>query len=175
MTRSRAVRATVSILLAASVAATAVAPPAAATPSPHKAQRASGDFVVGPDVTFGAPEDVRGNKCLLTVNGTLHFTGSLEGAATGTTKAVVFATCEEATAAPPGTSFDVFRFAGAFEGSIEGEPASGTLTYRGVTREGGHIDARIQLRGGDGWARLRTTDAVVLQGGSYRGKVKPAA
>lgn len=173
MTRSRTVRAGVSILLAAGLAATTVAP-AVAKPGAHKVQRASGAFVVGPDVTFGAPEDVKGNKCLLTVDGTLHFTGSLEGAATGTTKAVVFATCEEATAAPPGTYFDVFRFAGEFEGSIGGEPASGTLTYRGVSREGGQIDARIKLRGGDGWARLRTTDAVVLQGGSYRGKVKPA-
>lgn len=172
MTRSRTVRAAASILLAASVASTGAAAPAGA--SPNRAQPADGAFVVGPDVTFGVPQDVKGNKCLLTVNGTLHFTGSLEGAATGTTKALVFATCAEATAAPPGTYFDVFRFTGEFEGSVLGEPASGRLTYAGVSREGGAIDARIALRGGEGWARLRTTDAIVLQGGSYRGKVKPA-
>lgn len=171
MSRSRTVRVAVSVL-AVGVAATTLATPAGA--APRSATNASGAFVVGPDVTFGAPQDVRGNKCLLTVGGTLHFTGSLEGAATGTTRAVVHAPCEVALAAPPGAYFDVFRFTGEFEGTVGGQPADGTLTYSGVTQEGGQIDAVIRLRGGEGWARLRTTDAVVLQGGSYRGKVKPA-
>lgn len=171
MTRSRTVRAAATVLAAGVVAASLAAPAEAA---PRRATSASGTFVVGPDVTFGAPQDVRGNKCLLTVDGTLHFTGSLEGAATGTTKAVVHASCEDALAAPPGAYFDVFRFTGEFEGTVGGQPADGTLTYSGVTQEGGQIDAVIRLRGGEGWARLRTTDAVVLQGGSYRGKVKPA-
>jgi hypothetical protein len=82
-------------------------------------------------VTFGAPEDVKGNKA------------------------------------------DVFKFQGDFTGTVFGEAAEGTLTYAGVTQEGGDIDARIKLRG-DAWA-LRTTDAVVLQGGSYSGKAKAPA
>jgi hypothetical protein len=125
-------------------------------------------------VTFGAPEDVKGNKCKLTVDGTLSFTGDLAGDAVGTTTAIVFATCQEALGAPPGTYFDVFKFQGDFTGTVFGEAAEGTLTYAGVTQEGGDIDARIKLRG-DAWAALRTTDAVVLQGGSYSGKAKAPA
>lgn len=174
MTRSRTGRAVAALPAATLVTAVTVGVAGPAAAQPHGAQPGSGDFVVGSDVTFGMPVDVRGNKCLLTVSGTLHFTGSLEGAATGTTEAVVFAPCEEALAVPPGSYFDVFSFTGDFTGTVAGEPATGTLTYAGVTRAGGDIDASVRLSGGDGWARLRTTDAVVLQGGSYSGKVKPA-
>ena len=164
-TRARFVAGSAALLLAV----TAITGPAAA--AGNGAARAEGAFTVDPDVQFGAPEPVKGDKCKLTVTGTLHFTGDVAGAAAGTTTAIVFATCEEAMAAPPGTYFDVFRFTGEFAGTVFGEPAEGRLTYAGVTQEGGDIDARIRLRG-DAWAQLRTTDAVVLQGGTYRGKAK---
>jgi hypothetical protein len=168
---ARTAQATSCLLLAATVLGAGTAGPATAAGS--GATPAAGDFTVG-SVTFGAPEDVKGNKCKLTVDGTLSFTGDLAGDAVGTTTAIVFATCEEALAAPPGTYFDVFKFQGDFTGTVFGEAAEGTLTYAGVTQEGGDIDARIKLRG-DAWAALRTTDAVVLQGGSYSGKAKAPA
>jgi hypothetical protein len=179
---ARTATASAGLLLAAAVLGAGVAGPATAAGSGASssggagngaATPAAGSFTVG-SVTFGEPEDVQGNKCKLTVHGTLDFTGDVAGAAVGTTTAIVFATCEEALAASPGTYFDVFRFEGDFTGTVFGEAAEGTLTYAGVTQEGGEIDARIKLRG-DAWAVLRTTDAVVLQGGSYEGKAKAPA
>lgn len=150
--------------------ATAAGPEASKGAGNGKAMKADGAFTVGADVTFGAPESVKGDKCKLTVNGTLHFTGDLEGPAVGTTTAVVFATCEEVGAAPPGTYFDVFTFKGDFDGTVFGEDTTGTLTYAGVTQAGGDIKARIKLRG-DAWAVLRAK-AQVLVGGDYTGKAK---
>lgn len=158
-----------STALAVGGPATAAGPEASKGAGNGKAMKAEGSFTVG-DVTFGAPESVKGDKCKLTVNGTLHFTGDLAGAAVGTTTAVVFATCAEATTAPPGTYFDVFRFKGDFDGTVFGEEATGTLTYAGVTKPGGAIKARIKLRG-DAWAVLRAK-AQVLVGGDYTGKAK---
>lgn len=134
---------------------------------------ASGAFTAGVDFTTVQVRDVRGNKCQLTVRGTLTFTGTLTGTAQGTTTAVIFAPCAEATAARPGTFFDVFRFTGAFTGTIAGTPVSGGLTYAGITRPGGTIEARIILRGDRAKAVLRA-DARVAAGGSYTGVAKVA-
>ncbi|MDQ4080835.1 MAG: hypothetical protein M3125_08770, partial [Gemmatimonadota bacterium] len=51
----------------------------------------------------------RGNNCLLEVEGELVFTGTIQGAATGQTGALVFAPCEQAGNNPPGTFPDVFK------------------------------------------------------------------
>jgi hypothetical protein len=74
-------------------------------------------------------------------------------------------------ATPPGTFADVFRFVGDYAGTVAGEPASGPLTYAGVTRAGGTITAVVRLRGISS-AFLRA-DAVVAVGGSYRGIAWP--
>ena len=139
--------------------------------SSQGAQSAEGGFVASVDFTSLQAVDVRGNKCEFTVNGTLTFTGTLEGAATGTTTAVIFAPCSEALAAPPGTYFDVFRFEGDFSGDVLGEPADGPLSYAGQTRVGGAIDATILLGGNDARAALRA-DAQVAVGGTYSGVAK---
>lgn len=167
---ARRAAASAGLMLTATVLAAGVPGPATAA-GRKAALPAAGAFTVG-DVTFGAPESVKGDKCKLTVNGTLSFTGDVAGSATGTTTAIVFATCDDALVAAPGTYFDVFRFEGDFTGTVHGEAAEGTLVYAGVTQEGGDIDARIRLRGEDAWARLRTTDALVLQGGTFKGKAK---
>jgi hypothetical protein len=131
---------------------------------------ALGAFVANVDLASISLRDVRGNKCELTVNGTLTFSGTLAGAANGTTTAVIFAPCTEVALTPPGTFFDVFRFEGTFDGTVDGSTASGSLTYAGITRPGGAIDAQITLRG-NATAVLRA-DAVVLRGGTYTGIVK---
>lgn len=136
--------------------------------SASTAQKATGDFVASVDFESLRARDVRGNKCEFTVDGTLTFTGSLTGVADGTTTAVIFAPCSEATAAPPGTYFDVFRFEGDFTGEVNGASARGDLTYAGMTRVGGAIDATILLSGDEARAALRA-DAQVAVGGSYRG------
>ncbi len=74
-----------------------------------------------------------GRNCLLEVHGILVFTGILEGATTGTTRALVFAPCSDVLANPPGTFRDIFRFtsdpAFPFTDSVNGLPTTATITY----------------------------------------------
>ena len=93
------------------------------------------------------------------------------GTATGSTTALIFASCAQVATTPPGTFADVFRFVGEYVGTVAGQPGSGSLTYAGVTRAGGNITAAIGLRG-DSSALVRA-DAVVAVGGSYRGIASP--
>jgi hypothetical protein len=164
------VAAATACLLALPAGATASTGLAAAA-SPAGAQGAEGDFVAAVDFSSVQARDVRGNKCELTVDGTLSFSGTVEGEAVGTTTAVIFAPCADALASPPGTFFDVFRFDGDFTGEVLGEAASGSLRYAGVTRVGGAIDATIILDGDDARAVLRA-DAGVAVGGTYTGVAK---
>ena len=59
----------------------------------------------------------RGRNCLLQVNGTLVFTGTIDGEATGRTSALVFAPCSDVMTTPPGTFRDVFKSELVFEGT----------------------------------------------------------
>lgn len=147
--------------------------PALTPTSGSGAQQVMGDFVASVDFASLQVRDVRGNKCEFTVNGTLSFSGAVDGDAVGTTTAVIFAPCESALAAPPGTFFDVFRFEGAFTGDVLGESTTGTLSYSGVTRVGGAIDATVILDGDDARAVLRA-EAQVAVGGTYSGVGKTA-
>jgi hypothetical protein len=135
------------------------------------ARPAAGAFRAEVDFSSLVTREVRGNKCEFTVNGTLTFTGTLEGAAPGTTRALIFAPCSAATTSPPGAFFDVFAFRGTFTGTVHGAPVSGDLTYAGITRAGGAIDAKIILAGDRAKAVLRA-EAVVAVGGTYRGVAK---
>ena len=51
----------------------------------------------------------RGRNCLLQVAGQLVFTGTIQGAGTGQTTALVSAPCADVAANPPGTFSDVFK------------------------------------------------------------------
>jgi hypothetical protein len=135
---------------------------------------AEGDFVAAVDFSSLQARDVRGNKCEFTVDGTLTFSGTVDGTADGVTTAVIFAPCADALANPPGTFVDVFEFEGRFEGDVLGSPASGSVRYAGITRVGGGIDALITLRGEDARAVLRA-DARVAVGGTYRGVARADA
>lgn len=121
------------------------------------------------DVDFGTVQlkDVPPGSCLLTVNGVLTFTGSLVGAAAGTTNALETAPCSAVSVNPPGTFSDAFRFRGYFVGTVNGEGVDTSLTYGGVTHVGGHIDAVISLLG-SGVGPLRAS-ATVAVGGTYTG------
>jgi hypothetical protein len=134
--------------------------PAAAAPG------ASGSFVAAVDFATLQLVPAPGG-CELTVSGTIYFSGTLEGAAPGTTTALVFAPCSLVAAAPPGAYVDVFRFTGTFTGEVDGVAATGPLTYAGVTQAGGAIDAVITLTGATS-AVLRA-DAQVAVGGTYTG------
>lgn len=161
---------TAAALLGPSMGAAAAAQPATVA-TVGGAQAAVGDFVASVDFTSLQTRDVRGNKCEFTVNGALTFSGALEGTAVGTTTAVIFARCEEALAAPPGTYFDVFRFDGQFTGEVLGQPDGGALSYAGLTRVGGGIDATVILDGDQTRAVVRA-DAQVAVGGTYSGIAK---
>ena len=133
---------------------------------------ASGKFDASVDLSSITLRDTGSGKCELTVNGTLTFRqdGTLVGVAQGVTTALIFAPCALVGVTPPGTYFDVFRFKGAFTGTVNGKSANGELTYAGVTSPGGAIDAVIVLRGA-ATAVLRA-NAIVAQGGTYAGIVK---
>ncbi len=98
-------------------------------------------------------------RCEFQVRGRLIFEGTLRGEADGTTTALIFAPCAEATTNPPGT----------FSGTVAGLPTAGKLTYAGITRAGGAIRAVTRPSGDNARATLHTRDAPVLVGGGYRG------
>ena len=111
----------------------------------------------------------RGQNCLLTVDGQLVFSGTIEGVATGTTEALVFAPCEQAMSTPPGTYPDVFKSVLTFTGTVDGEPATANVLYMGGVEEGGAIDGRLVFA--NGVSGVLDANAVVAVGGTYRGKV----
>lgn len=111
----------------------------------------------------------RGQNCLLTVDGRLVFSGTIAGTATGTTSALVFATCPKVATTPPGTFPDVFRSELEFEGTVDGEPATAKLLYMGSVQVGGAIDGRLIFsRGVSG---MLDAQALVAVGGTYSGKL----
>ena len=130
------------------------------------AKTAEGDFVAAIDF---ATVDVHpvGANCRLTVSGVLTFSGTVTGAAEGTTQALIHAPCSAVATSDPGTYGDVFRFEGQFEGEVAGQPVTAELVYAGVTRPGGDIDALIRIR--NGVSAVLRADAVVGRGGSYEG------
>ncbi|MFN2563900.1 MAG: hypothetical protein ABR499_02655 [Gemmatimonadaceae bacterium] len=111
----------------------------------------------------------RGRNCLLQVNGRLVFTGTIEGTATGTTRALVFAPCSEVATSPPGTFPDVFKSELRFEGTVDGKPAQANVLYMGRVQPGGQIEGRLVFS--KGVAGRLEVDAQVAVGGKYRGSV----
>jgi hypothetical protein len=112
----------------------------------------------------------RGRNCLLEVDGTLFFTGTIEGTAAAHTSALVFAPCADVATTPPGTYRDVFTSRAVFEGMVNGEPAHANLLYAGETEVGGTIDAHLIFSNGLAGV-LDAVDARVAVGGDYRGAV----
>lgn len=143
----------------------------AASPVAHAAPgvAASGTFTADVDpTTFTFTQ--QGSTCVITGQGTLVFSGTLEGTATGRTTARVLAPCEKAATSPPGTYQDVFRADLTFTGTLAGAPVEATLTYQGVTKA---PDGAItgQMIFSDGLTGGLRVDAVVVQGGVYEGRL----
>lgn len=129
---------------------------------------ASGEFAAFVDFTT-LTLTPRGANCLLQVDGELVFSGTIEGVATGTTTALVLATCAEVASAPPGTHRDVFKSELAFDGTVAGVPATAAMIYQGRVQEGGRIEGRIIAS--RGLAGVLQADAEVAVGGSYSGSI----
>jgi hypothetical protein len=163
---------TLAVLTAAPLAAHATAGTSAATTRSGHAQvvPASGDFTVTLDLTSIAARPV-GTRCLLTVSGTLVFSGTLEGTAAATTAALEDAACADVATHPPGTFADVFRSTGTFSGTVDGRPVEARLVYAGRTAVGGSIDALMLFTGGvtGGVTGALRVEAEVAVGGTYRG------
>ena len=111
----------------------------------------------------------KGRNCLLEVRGQLVFSGTIEGAATGQTSALVFATCSDVATTPPGTFPDVFKSELVFEGTVDGEPAQANLLYMGRVQPGGAIEGRLVFS--NGVQGVLDVEARVAVGGEYRGFV----
>jgi hypothetical protein len=109
----------------------------------------------------------RGQNCLLEVEGELVFEGTLQGTASGTTAALIFATCDEVLANPPGTFRDVFMSKLVFTGQADGVPVEASMTYQGQVSEGGEIRAIIRVS--RGLVGVMDVEARVAEGGSYSG------
>ena len=137
--------------------------------SPARRIQASGAFVALVDFST-LTLTPRGSNCLLGVDGTLDFTGTLEGPAIGHTTALVFATCAEVAANRPGTFPDVFHSELVFNGLVDGERVTANVRYMGRAQPpDGHIAGRLLLTGGV-QGRL-AVDAHVAVGGTYDGSV----
>ena len=128
--------------------------------------RAQGSFTVEIDFSTLALSQI-GENCLITVDGVVSFTGTLEGIATTRTRALAFASCGDVAVLPPGAYEDIFTSAFEFAGKVDGRPIVADLTYRGRTALGGEVEAVfIPSNGLKG--RL-FVDAIVAAGGSYSG------
>lgn len=128
--------------------------------------RAKGDFTVEIDFSTLSLNPVDEN-CLLTVEGGVNFTGSLEGIASARTRALAFASCGDVSTLPLGVYEDMFTSAFEFAGKVDGRPIVADLTYRGRTALGGEIDA-VFIPSSGLKGRL-FVDAIVAVGGSYNG------
>jgi hypothetical protein len=157
------------LVAAALPAQAAGAIPAVGAPAHHQrvdVVRASGTFDVLLDLGSFRLQPV-GDRCVLTVNGTLTFSGTLQGTAAATTTAFEDASCEEVMANAPGTFADVFSSIGAFSGTVDGRPVSADLVYAGRTAVGGSIEAIMRFTGD--LTGVLHVDATLGVGGSYRG------
>jgi hypothetical protein len=111
-----------------------------------------------------------GANCLLEVAGELQFTGTLDGLASASTRALVLAPCEDVAVNPPGTFKDTFRSRLEFAGTVDGTPAIADIAYHGITEVGGNIKALMVLS--DGLKGVLKVEAIVAAGGSYEGFVR---
>jgi hypothetical protein len=135
--------------------------PAVATP----AEPADGSFRAALDFGSLRTEPV-GANCLLTVQGTLTFTGRLAGDATAMTRALVFGDCPSVKTTPPGTFADIFQSALLFTGTIDGIAVSNLeIIYQGRTAVGGAITGQMRL--GNGRDGILAVEGRVAQGGNY--------
>ncbi len=132
---------------------------------------ANGGFTVEIDFSTFALRPVDEN-CLITVEGLVNFTGTLEGIATARTRALAQASCDTVATSPPGAYEDVFTSAFEFAGKIDGRPVVADLTYRGRTEIGGEIDA--VLIPSNGLKGRLFVEAIVAEGGSYKGLLRAA-
>jgi len=140
----------------------------AVTASPARRIHASGAFDAVVDFTT-ITLTPRGRNCLIRVKGRLVFTGTLVGPAIGQTTALVFASCADVAAHPPGTFPDVFHSELKFDGLVDGRRATANVRYMGRSERGGHIAGRLVLSHGvEG--RL-AVDARLAVGGTYDGSV----
>ena len=162
---------TLMLLCGTSLATAATHPADAARVAPARHVDASGAFTAAVFFNTLVPRPVGNSKCEFVVQGRLTFSGTLEGVAQGTTTALIDAPCAEAlNPANLGAFRDVFRFEGTFSGVVAGVVvADGDLSYAGVTRPGGSIDANIKLRADGAKATLHTVTAQLGVGGTYRG------
>jgi hypothetical protein len=86
------------------------------------------------------------------------------------TSALIFASCDQVSTTPPGTFHDRFESELEFTGTVNGISASADITWKGVTKEGGDIEAVMFLSNGlEGTLKV---DATVATGGSYAGFVR---
>lgn len=116
---------------------------------------------------------VGAQQCSIRLDGTLEFTGTLEGSASGTASALLFAPCEDALHPnnPLRTYPDNFKSTLVFDGIFDGQEAvSADMIYQGHTFVGGEIRATMKLS--NGLKGILKVDAVVIQGGSNTGRIR---
>lgn len=178
MRRTLAVAATLSLTLGGACADAAGVDPIA----PELAKARFAEMAIGNSAPIAAAGEFqtfvdlstltltpRGRHCQLEVDGSISFSGTIEGSGTGHTSALVFASCADVAAAAPGTYPDRFRSTIEFDGTVDGEPVTTRVIYSGRSRAGGEIDGSLRFT--EAAHGLLGVDARVAVGGSYKGKV----
>ncbi len=90
------------------------------------------------------------HKCLLELDADLEFYGDVTGTATGSYDVLVFASCAEAAASPPGVLKELFWYLGDANLTVGGSAAEARIRYRGAQgepNEPGQLTAQINLTG----------------------------
>jgi hypothetical protein len=64
----------------------------------------------------------------------------------------------------------VFKSKLEFIGMVDGKPVIADVTYRGITKVGGDINAQLHFT--EGLKGVLKVDAIVAVGGSYRGLIE---
>jgi hypothetical protein len=161
--------ATAAMVLGVALAGPALAGPAATAARPvHAIAPVAGTITVVLDPgTLTATPSHEGARCLFRVEAVLELDGTVDGTATGTTRALVHAPCAEATSNPPGTFADTFAFTGDFLGTVSEAGTAAEVRYAGGTRAGGGVSAVLVLDGGA--VVVAAVQARAAEGGTYRG------
>ncbi|HSG85867.1 MAG TPA: hypothetical protein VLA23_05960 [Candidatus Limnocylindrales bacterium] len=138
----------IAALVTALVLTLALAAPA--TAGSHQKVPVEGSFVANWHVWTLSLTEQGPHKCLLQLDADLAFDGDLVGTALGSYDVLVFASCEEAAASPPGVLKELFWYWGSADLSIGDSAGQARIKYRGAQGEPndpGELVAQIDLTG----------------------------
>ena len=128
-----------------------------------------GTYVAYYDLSTLSLSPMGPHKCLLELDAAIEFFGDLSGIAAGSYDVLVWASCEETAASPPGVLKARFWYDGAAEVTLDGFDAEARVKYRGVEGEPyapGEFEGQMNFTGGvNGMLKVEATGFIVSYSG----------